>query len=193
MAQNVIRALKTKHKKIKQYFCSDMGVKLQKVQADIMLEVAECLIDQIDHCPVLVHDGCHVADIYADTCRRLMIEVAAEHGFDLGVKVNGETTSPKTEDLKPKAKVDPSVPLMDQLLSRISRWEKDDDESILSRSPWRRNTPEAFGDKYLCVGNLSLDIRNGITTMHGGKGESNDQNLWMALGLVTWTGAPSRG
>ena len=22
---------------------------------------------------------------------------------------------------------------------------------------------------------------------------SNDQNLWMALGLVTWTGAPSRG
>jgi len=23
--------------------------------------------------------------------------------------------------------------------------------------------------------------------------QSNDQNLWMALGLVTWTGAPSRG
>jgi hypothetical protein len=22
---------------------------------------------------------------------------------------------------------------------------------------------------------------------------SNDQNLWMALGLVTWRGAPSRG
>ena len=30
-------------------------------------------------------------------------------------------------------------------------------------------------------------------TLPEGAAASNDQNLWMALGLVTWTGAPSRG
>jgi|GEM_PF-7117130 len=39
---------------------------------------------------------------------------------------------------------------------------------------------------------------NELLDWHGapiilGRGKSNDQNLWMALGLVTWTGAPSRG
>jgi hypothetical protein len=31
--------------------------------------------------------------------------------------------------------------------------------------------PKLRGTRYLFVGNLSLDIRNGITTIHGGKGD----------------------
>jgi len=54
-----------------------------------------------------------------------------------------------------------------------------------------RSTPKSWiGWAALVVGIGALAASITLTSTPAG---SNDQNLWMALGLVTWTGAPSRG
>lgn len=90
-AADVIRATKIKHKKLKRYFGSDIGVKLQKIQADIMLEVCDRVIAKTGRSPYPIHDGCRVADIDVEVCRATMVEVAREYGLNLKVKVTSQT------------------------------------------------------------------------------------------------------
>lgn len=86
LAADVIRATKVKHKAIRKAFGSDIGVKLQKWLADIMLESCDRMIRQTGRCPHPIHDGAMVVDIDADEFVKTLKGVGREHGLDLKVK-----------------------------------------------------------------------------------------------------------
>ena len=86
LAEQVVNAIRRKHRRIQRYFGSDCGTRFQRKDSDIAIDVMTRMIHKTGRCPLPMHDSFLVPDIDAEVLKETMLRVAAEHGLRLRVK-----------------------------------------------------------------------------------------------------------
>ena len=81
----LVDAVSTKHRRIAHLFFGDWGVKFQREESEMALEVMELMIDRVGQPPLCVHDSFVVPEAHGPELAKVMKEVARRHGLDLKV------------------------------------------------------------------------------------------------------------
>lgn len=79
-AKAVIRAVRRKHNRIREYFCSDTGARLMRTDSDMSIEIMTRVMTITGRCPLPMHDSFLVPACDAEVLAQVMAEVAAEYG-----------------------------------------------------------------------------------------------------------------
>jgi hypothetical protein len=86
LAEQVVAAIRLKHRRIKSHFGSDCGARFQRQDSGMAMDVMTKMIQRTGRCPLPIHDSFLVPDIDADILSQTMIEVAREYGLRLDLK-----------------------------------------------------------------------------------------------------------
>jgi hypothetical protein len=86
LAEQVVAAIRHKHRRIERYLGSDCGARFQRKDSDMAIDVMTRMIGRTGRCPLPVHDSFLVPDIDADILGQTMMEVAKECGLELDFK-----------------------------------------------------------------------------------------------------------
>lgn len=90
-AKDLIAEIEAKHRPIKWAFASGCGLRFQKTDSDLMVEIILRVHKRTTRAPLPVHDSCIVAKEDAPTLFKVMEEVAAEAAIPLAIKGENET------------------------------------------------------------------------------------------------------
>ena len=108
-AKRVLKAVRRRHHRIKDYFWSDSGARLMRKDSDIAVEVMTRVMARTGRAPLPVHDSFLVPDIDAEVLAHVMTEVAAEHGVG-GAPL---TLRPPVSDEEEETPTPPTIPSME--------------------------------------------------------------------------------
>ena len=97
----LIEAVKRRHYRIAHLFCTDAGVRFQRIESEMALEVMEEMITREGYPPLCVHDSFIVADIHGDLLAKVMKKVTYRHGLHLGITTKRHHHRMTIEDLSP--------------------------------------------------------------------------------------------
>lgn len=95
-AKAVIKAVRRKHHRIKDYFWSDAGARLMRTDSDMSMEIMKQMMARTGRCPLPMHDSFLVPACDAEVLAQVMEEVAAEYGVRAELSTTG-TNPPATE------------------------------------------------------------------------------------------------
>ncbi|CQD22248.1 hypothetical protein BN000_05544 [Mycobacterium europaeum] len=88
-AKAVIRAVRRKHYRIREYFYSDIGARLMRTDSDMSVEIMKRVMAITGRCPLPMHDSFLVPACDAEVLAQVMEEFAAEYGVEADLSITG--------------------------------------------------------------------------------------------------------
>jgi len=102
-AEELIKAVEHRHRRISHHFGSDCGAGFERLDYDMAIQVMMRMIEKTGRCPLPLHDSFLVADIDANALHTTMNQVAREEGSSSGPqgKESNSTGRPVDDHQKP--------------------------------------------------------------------------------------------
>ncbi|WP_374023204.1 hypothetical protein [Mycobacterium sp. HNNTM2301] len=128
-AKAVIRAVRRKHYHIKDYFYSDAGARLMRIDSDMAVEIMNRVMTITGRCPLPMHDSFLVPVCDAGVLAQLMEAVAAEYGVraDLSItRAHSDEKDDNTSSIPTPYMADHSTELLISLIPQTASDTSDD-------------------------------------------------------------------
>jgi hypothetical protein len=97
----LITAVEKHHHRIAHLFCTDAGVRFQRIESEMALEVIEEMIAREGYPPLCIHDSFVVKEEHGDLLATVMKKVARGHGLYLRITTKARHHKMTVEDLQP--------------------------------------------------------------------------------------------
>ncbi|OBK45415.1 hypothetical protein A5657_03370 [Mycobacterium kubicae] len=80
LAKEVVKAVRRKHSRIRDFFGSECGLLFMRRDSDLAVEIMSRMLSITGRCPLPLHDSFLVAQVDQGTLRRVMEEASEEYG-----------------------------------------------------------------------------------------------------------------
>jgi hypothetical protein len=142
----MMRAIRKRHHKIREFFNSDCGARFQRLDSDMAVEVLLAMIELTGRCPLPMHDSFIVAKIDEGLLRHVMNQVAQRRGLRLKLKITRpiECTSESDPFTQPVCAHDiPTLPSIHMGVSlSLNRENRNHEASVFQKDLSRNSVTE---------------------------------------------------